>query len=674
MSFMNKTEAQARILKLRQEIDFYREQYHVYDREVISPAALDSLKHELYTLEQQYPELITPNSPTQRVAGRALEKFAKVEHQSRMLSLEDVFSWEEIQDWEGRMKRILPNQKFDYYCELKMDGLAISLIYEYGVLKQAATRGDGFVGEDVTQNIKTIEAIPLSISDPSPRVEVRGEAFIDKKTFARLNRERAAEGLEAFANPRNLAAGSIRQLDSNLVAARGLSFMAYGLFTDLGQKTHQEEHQILQKLGFRTGKHDEHCSSIEAVWKFCEKWKGAKRENLPYEIDGVVIMTNNLSLYEKLGVVGKTPRYAVAYKFPAVEKTTIVKEIVLQLGRTGALTPVAILEPVEVAGSTISRATLHNFEEIKRLDLRLGDTVIIQKAGDVIPKIVQVLTNLRSGKEKIFKMPSHCPNCESELSQKPGEVLLYCLNKKCFSKQRRALLHFIKTVEIDGIGEKNLDVFVENNLLDSIDDLYQLAVGDLLTLPGFAEKKAQNIIDNLRNKKQLNAVKFLAALNIRHVGIETARDLLEQWRDQLTWPLSPLDFWKFISALKSEDFLSINGIGENTVASLLEYFADDHQEKLWRKLSDLGVRLVVDKQMIKEKIAGKTFVVTGTLEKWQREEVKDLIVSFGGKVSSSVSAKVDYLLAGEEAGQKRLQAEKLGVKIITEGEFLQMIK
>lgn len=671
---MNKAEAQKRILKLRQEIDFYREQYHVYDREDISPAALDSLKHELYTLEQEYPDLITPNSPTQRVAGRALEKFPKVEHQSRMLSLEDVFSLEEIEDWEGRMKRILPNQKFDFYCELKMDGLAISLIYEYGVLKQAATRGDGFVGEDVTQNIKTIEAIPLSIPDPSPRVEVRGEAFIDKKTFTRLNRERDAEGLEAFANPRNLAAGSIRQLDSNLVAARGLSFMAYGLFTDLGQKTHQEEHQIMQKMGFRIGKHDEYCQNIEEVWAFCEKWKGAKRENLPYEIDGVVIMSNNLSLYEKLGVVGKTPRYAVAYKFPAQEKTTVVKEIVLQLGRTGALTPVAILEPVEVAGSTIGRATLHNFEEIKRLDLRVGDTVIIQKAGDVIPKIVQVLPNLRQGTEKVFKMPKVCPNCHQDLERKEGETLVYCTNKNCFSKQRRALLHFIKTVEIDGIGEKNLDVFVENNLLDSIDDLYQMEVGDLLTLPGFAAKKAQNIISNLEAKKNLNAVKFLAGLNIRHVGVETARDLLDAWRGKLSWPLNPADFWDFIVALAPEEFLAINGVGENTVAGLLEYFQDQNNRALWQKLGDLGVRLLMDKVKVNAKIAGKTFVVTGTLEKWEREEVKDLIVSLGGKVSSSVSAKIDYVLAGEAAGQKRLQAEKLGVKILTEEEFLQMIK
>lgn len=671
---MNKVEAQKRILKLRKEIDFYREQYHVYDREDISPAALDSLKHELYLLEQEYPDLITPDSPTQRVAGRALEKFAKVEHQSRMLSLEDVFSFEEIKDWERRMKRILPAQNFDFYCELKMDGLAISLIYEYGVLKQAATRGDGFVGEDVTQNIKMIEAIPLSIPDSSPRVEVRGEAFIDKKNFARINRERAAEGLELFANPRNLAAGSIRQLDSNLVAARGLSFMAYGLFTDLGQKTHQEEHQLMKKFGFKTGKYDEYCKNIEAVWDFCEKWKGAKRDNLPYEIDGVVIMVNDLSVYEKLGVVGKTPRYAVAYKFPAVEKTTIVKEIILQLGRTGALTPVAILEPVEVAGSTIGRATLHNFEEIKRLDLRVGDTVIIQKAGDVIPKIVKVLPNLRQGTEKIFKMPKTCPNCHQALEQKEGETLVYCANKNCFSKQRRALLHFIKTVEIDGIGEKNLDLFLENNLIDSIDDLYQLEYGDLLTLPGFAEKKAKKILENVNAKRNLNVVKFLAGLNIRHVGLETARDLLGAWQSKLSWPLSPLDFWNFIVQLKPENFLEINGIGENTVDSLLEYFADENNRALWAKLSDLGVRLLLDKVKANENIAGKTFVVTGTLENWERKEVKDLIVSLGGKVSSSVSKNIDYVLVGEAAGQKRLQAEILGVKIITEQEFLKMIQ
>ncbi len=670
---MDYEEAKARILKLKKLINYYRTQYHVYDREEISPEALDSLKHELFLLEQKYPELITADSPTQRVGGRVLDKFDKAKHPSRMLSLEDVFTFAEIQEWRDRLAKIVPNKKLDFYAELKMDGLAISLLYKNGVLVRGATRGDGFVGEDVTNNVLTIQSIPLKIKTDKDLVEVRGEIYINKKQFLEINKKREKSGKELFANPRNLAAGSIRQLDSKIVAKRKLSFMAYSLMTDLGQKTHKEEHEKLQELGFKIGKYNEYCKDIKSLWEFCQKWQGAKRDSLPYEIDGVVIMINDLSLYEKLGVVGKAPRYAVAYKFPAEEKTTVVKDVKLQIGRTGALTPVAILEPVFLAGSTISRATLHNFDEIERLGLKIGDTVIIQKAGDVIPKIVKVLPELRTGDEQEIEIPSQCPFCDGPIEKNTSNAIAYCINDDCFSKQREKLIHFAQHLDIDGLGEKNIDLLLENNLITNPADIYNLKVGDLLELPRFGEKKAVNLVDAVANRKIIRIDKFLQSLGIRYVGAETSILIIKALSQDLDDEIQVLDLWALLYEKTLDDWLEIEGIGKVTAQSLVDYFKNEDNFQIWQELDEVGLSLRnIDSQQ-DQPLLNKTFVLTGSLSK-PRKEIKDQILNLGGKVSSSVSKRTDYLLYGEKAGSKKLQAQKLGVKMITEADFKKLIK
>jgi len=666
--------AKERIAKLKKQITYYREAFHVYNREEISQEALDSLKHELYKLEEEYPELITADSPTQRVAGLALDKFKKIKHPSRMLSLEDVFDFEEIQAWKNKIQKLVPTAKLDYYCELKMDGLALSLIYKNGILETASTRGDGFIGEDVTNNVKTIESIPLKIENLAEIIEVRGEVYLSKKQFKKLNEKQELKGEKSFANPRNLAAGSLRQLDPKIAASRGLEFMAYSLITDLGQKTHEEEHLLMQKLGFKIGPANKYCANLKELWQFCEDWHGKKRDNLEYEIDGVVIVVNNQSLHERLGVVGKAPRYSIAYKFPAEEKTTIVKDIQLQIGRTGALTPVAILEPVFLAGSTISRATLHNFDEIERLGLKIGDTVIIQKAGDVIPKIVKVLVELRTGKEKNIKIPVECPFCDGAVSYENNGIILYCKNPNCFSKQRENLIHFVQVLDIDGLGEANIDLFLENSLIATTADIYRLKVGDLLELPRFGIKKAEKIIKSIASKKEIDLVKFINSLGIRYVGAETSVLISRAYLENLTFPLKVNDLWNLWEKLKLDDWLSLDGIGEKTAESLYYYFQDEDNHKLWEDFTELGIILKSKQVNQDQKLLNQSFVITGSLEKLSRKEIKDLIMKFGGKVSSSVSKNTDYLVYGEKAGSKKLQAEELGVKMITEAEFMDLIK
>lgn len=665
--------AKERIVKLRESINHHRELYHVYDKEEISPEALDSLKHELFLLEEKYPDLITPDSPTQRVAGKALDKFNKVKHPSRMLSLEDVFDLGEITEWRDRIQKLAPGKELDFYAELKMDGLAVSLIYENGILARAATRGDGFIGEDITNNVKTIESIPLKIKTDQALVEIRGEIYITKKQFQKINKEQEKQGEATFANPRNLAAGSIRQLDPSITGKRQLSFMAYAMPSDLGQKTHEEEHQIMQDFGFRIGQQNQYCKNLEELWAFCADWGGAKRNSLPFEIDGVVIMVNDLALYKNLGVVGKAPRYAVAYKFPAEEKTTVVNDIKLQIGRTGALTPVAILEPVFLAGSTISRATLHNFDEIERLGLKIGDTVIIQKAGDVIPKIVKVLPELRSGAEKDFVLPADCPFCDGPIAQEPGGTIVYCKNPNCFSKQREGLIHFAQVLDIEGLGEKNIDLFLENNLVATAADFYKLKLGDLLELPRFGQKKAENLLDSIAHKKRLVLHKFLTALGIRYVGAETAvlikKTLAADWPEEI----SVMDLWNNLAALSVGGWENIDGIGVKTSQSLYEYFKDEDNLILWQDLAKEEIALLAKTGSEAQLLENKVFVLTGSLSR-ARDEFKEIIRRLGGKISSAVSKKTDYLLYGAEAGSKKLQAEKLGVTMITEEEFEKLIK
>lgn len=549
---MDTHHAKERIEKLKKEINHYRYLCHVLNKQEISDAALDSLKHELTLLERQFPQFITPDSPTQRVGGKPLDKFEKYTHSQPMLSLNDVFSGEELQDWEQRILKLLPPRAvLDYYAEVKMDGLAIALVYENGLFKVGATRGDGKIGENVTENLKTVEDIPLrlmvmehvyekkfaSILSRAQMkklryvvergiVEIRGEVYMTKVVFEGLNREQEKKKLSLFANPRNAAVGSIRQLDPKITASRKLEFCVYDAVTELGQTTHEESHAIASVLGFRANYYNIHCKNIEEAIAF-HKEMGKVKTAFPYEFDGVVVNVNNIDTFKRLGIVGKAPRGAIAFKYPGEEATTVVQDIIVQVGRTGALTPLAILKPVRVAGSTVSRATLHNMDEIKRLSVKIGDTVIIQKAGDVIPDIVRALPNLRTGKEKEFIMPRQCPACGGKVVRRKGEVAYYCSNKNCLAIQKEKLYHFVskKAFDIRGMGAKIIDRFMDQGFIKNAADIFTLQQGDIEGLFRFGEKSAENLVNAIQKSKKISLDRFLYALGIRHVGEETARDM-----------------------------------------------------------------------------------------------------------------------------------------------------
>lgn len=665
---MTKAEAKNRVAKLREQIDHYRYQYHVLDRSEISDAALDSLKHELQKLETEYPDLLAPDSPTQRVGGEPLAKFQKAPHSVPMLSLNDVFSSDEVQDWAARNAKLVAGVT-EYFAELKVDGLALSLTYRNGLLVRAATRGDGRIGEMVTENAKTIEAIPLRLRTARralpAEIEIRGEAYMPKKVFDQLNAALHKRGEQPFANPRNAAAGAIRQLDPKMTASRKLSFLAYDIVTDLGVRTHEAVHALLAELGFQSGLHNRRCSTLADVERYhvdIEKL----RPKLPYWIDGNVVSINDLATYRHLGVIGKTPRGAIAYKYPAEQATTIVEDIQVQVGRTGALTPVAHLRPVLVAGSTVSRATLHNLDEIRRLNVRIGDTVILEKAGDVIPDVVQVLPKFRSGKEKIFHMPKRCPACNSKVVHPEGEVAYYCTNKHCFAQRMEELQHFVSkhAMDIDGLGPKILELLWTADLIRNPADLFTLEVKDLEPLERFAEKSAANLVASIQQKRKgVELWRFINALGIRHVGEQTSHDLAEEFRsvDRLR-------------DAKKEEYVAVRDVGETVAESLVHYFADSENRKNLRALCKLvtpvryqGVRLAA------KALQGKTVVVTGTLERFSREEAKEAIRRAGGRWSSSVSAKTNYVVVGADPGSKAEKAKKLGVRILSEAEFWQMV-
>lgn len=672
---MNKQEAKVRIEKLKREIDHHRYLYHVFDKQEISDAALDSLKHELDQLEKQFPELITPDSPTQRVGGQPLGEFKKVTHRAPMLSLTDAFSFEELRDWYDRnAKLVLDSGALDYYSEIKMDGLAVTLIYRNGIFTQGATRGDGKVGEDITQNLRTIEAIPLRVEiDKLPKavqasaangLEIRGEVFMTKKVLEHLNKEQEKRKLPPFANPRNAAAGSVRQLDPKITVSRKLSFMAYDLITDLGQNTHQQAHEILKRLGFRAGEYNEYCRDIQAIEAYHEKI-GKIRAAMPYWTDGIVVNVNTIALFKRLGVVGKAPRGSLAYKYPAEQATTVVEDIQVQVGRTGALTPVAHLRPVKVAGSTVSRATLHNMDEIERLDVRIGDTVILQKAGDVIPDIVKSLPNLRTGKERKFKMPETCPVCDSRVIRHEGEVAYYCSNKKCYAQQHENLRHFVsKTAfDIDGLGPKILESLAAADLVKDPADLFDLNESDLQPLERFAEKSAANLVGAIQKAKNVSLARFIYALGIRHVGEETAIDLAQKF--------STLE--KVINA-SFEEINTIHDVGDVVAKSAYEFFQDVHNKALIKKLLHHGVHIQSEKKVsTKTALTGKKIVVTGTLDSLSRDEAKARIRAVGGDWVASVSKNTDYVVVGSEPGSKADKAKKLGVKIISEKEFFRLL-
>jgi len=684
---MKKEEAKKRIEKLRELINHHRYLYHVLDKDEISESVLDSLKKELFDLEMQFPGLVTADSPTQRIGGKPLDIFQKVERQKMMYSFNDAFSNEDMYNWETRNKKLLSKDDLiEYYCEPKLDGLAIELIYKQGILNTGATRGDGRVGENVTQNIKTIEAIPLKLRSKEEIIKdlekeklydvikdikkkgldditVRGEAIITKKEFIKTNKERERQGLPLYANPRNLAAGSIRQLDSKITAERNLDSDVYSLVSDLGQRTHEEEHKILKVLGFKNNnKYNRLCKSMDEVFDFYGYWH-KNREKLPYEIDGLVVSINSNQVFQKLGVVGKAPRGAIALKFPLKQATTIVEDIKVQVGRTGAMTPVAILKPVEINGVTVSRATLHNEKEIERLGLKTGDTVAVGRAGDVIPEVIKVFPELRTGKEKKFKMPEKCPACETRLVKPEKEVVWRCPNPKCFSRKIRWFGHFVSrgAFNIEGLGPKIIEKFVEEGLLSDPSDLFDLKEGDILPLERFADKSAKKIVDSIQKRKEVPFARFIYALGIRNVGIKTSTDLSKKFKS----------IEDLIHA-SSEDLENISDVGPVVAKSITEWFRDKDNVRFINKLKERGVKYFIEKTG--NRLNGKKFVITGTLEKMSRELAKERVIVLGGDVSDAISKNIDYLVLGENPGSKYEKAKKLNVKIIKEEEFLKMVR
>lgn len=664
---MNQREAKTRIEKLRKEIDHYRYVYHVLDRQEISDAALDSLKDELYRLEQQFPELITPDSPTQRVAGEPLEGFQKYTHPTRMLSLNDAFSEEDLQEWVERLKRLDPHAKLSFYAEPKIDGLAMSLLYEDGLFHVGATRGNGVVGEDVTANIRTINSVPLRLHNipqlkKSRRIEIRGEVYITKKVFDSINREREKSGEPLFMNPRNTAAGSIRQLDPKLTASRDLRFIAYAIPTDLGQKTHHEEHALLKEMGFYTDPDARECATAKDVMDFYNAVQ-KRREKLPCQIDGVVVNVDSNRLFERFGVVGKAPRGAIAMKFPAEQATTVVEDIQVQIGRTGALTPVAHLRPVRVAGTTVKRATLHNMDEIQRLGLKIGDTVIIEKAGDIIPDVVQVLPKLRTGGEKTFRMPRVCPVCGARVERKDSEVAYYCTNRDCFGQQREGLYHFVskKGLDIDGLGPKLIDQLFENDLIKNAADLFRITEDDLKPLERFAETSARNLVEAIHAARNVTLERLIFSLGIRHVGEQTAVVLADHFGS----------FEKFQHVMLKE-LEDLPDIGPVMAESIVEYFGRASTKQLLQQL--LPHLHIQNPKKKSSKLTGMTFLFTGTLESMTRDDAKQRVRAQGGKVVASVTKELHYLVVGSEAGSKLEKAKKLGVQILTEEQFLKMVQ
>jgi DNA ligase (NAD+) len=794
---MEKNEVKNRIDKLRVEIDRHRYLYHVLDHPQMTDEVYDSLMDELRKLEEEYPEFASDTSPSQRIGGEVLDKFRKVRHQVRQWSFDDVFGYEELQKWDEKVKRMWEKeqslqhviasgakqsqdlsgeiassktprndenfsklQAINYCCELKIDGLKIILTYENGKFIRGATRGDGVVGEDVTHNLRTIDSIPLKLNAPVNCIVV-GEAWLSKSDLDRLNKERKAQDELEFANTRNAAAGSIRQLDSKIAAKRNLDSFIYDIdhieipnnlqqktftYTDrkgkkqefqLSEpKTQTEELELLEKLGFKVNEHWKYCADTQAMEQYytdAQEWRGEE----DYEIDGIALKINSRSIQETLGYTGKSPRWGIAYKFPAEKATTVVEDIQVQVGRTGALTPVAHLRPVRVAGSTVSRATLHNEDEITRLDIRIGDTVVIQKAGDVIPDVVEVITNLRDGKEKEFSMPRKCPFCGSDVKReiigsrshnksdviaseakqsqdrnseitssktsRNDEVLNesaahYCTNEKCFAVEEERIIHFVskKGFNIDGLGEKIVEQLIQEGLISNIADIFELEKGDLEPLERFAEKSADNLIEAIEKSKKVSFEKFLFALGIRYVGEETSLLIAKAISKEIRNPKSEIrnksqilssniktitqiknikDVVGVFSGITQEQWESIEGIGPKAAESLVEWFGSKENQKLLARMHDLGLHLTINNQQpTTNDLQDHTFVLTGTLTRFTRDEAKDMIRRAGGKVSSSVSQKTDFVVAGKDPGSKYEKAKKLKVKIIDEEEFLKLIK
>ncbi|MDO8585021.1 MAG: NAD-dependent DNA ligase LigA [bacterium] len=693
---MDKAAAKARIEQLKKVIHHHRYLYHVLDKQEISDEALDALKKELFDLETQFPEFVTADSPTQRVGGRPLKEFKKLRHEKPMLSFNDAFSEADMREWLTRLENYLGHKVSEndrtFYCELKIDGLAIELEYVDGVFVRGGTRGDGLVGEDVTQNIRTVEAIPLRLEgNPPKRLVVRGEVFLTKKEFARINKEQAASGEKIYANPRNFAAGSIRQLDPKVMAARKLDSFQYDIVSSYplsyveGFKTHEEEHAALKSFGFKTNPDNKRAGTLRDVFAIRNYWE-KHRDGLLYEIDGIVVIVNDNKTFEDGAVIGKAPRAAMAYKFSPREATTVVERVIINVGRTGALTPVAEMRPVNVGGVTITHATLHNMDEIERLGLKIGDTVIVSRAGDVIPQVTKVLKEMRTGKEKAFTMPLICPVDGSKVIR--DGVAHRCSNPYCGARLREGLYHFVSqnAFNIEGVGPKVIDRFLDEGLITDAADLFTLQKGDVEALERFGEKSAENIIEELQLRKKISLDRLIYSLGILHVGEETARALAQFIMNKLFPERVPIAIGtsrratisgvlRFFLSLSLDQLQEVPDIGPKVAQSIYGWFHEPRNVKFVEKLAKAGVVIEHRTSVIgQQKFSGKTFVLTGTLQTMSREQAKEKIRAAGGDVNESVSKHTSYVVVGAEPGSKFAQAKKLGVPTLDEKGFLGMIK
>lgn len=701
---MDREQAARRIEELRREINYHNYRYYVLDQPVISDAEYDRLMQELINLESQYPELITPDSPTQRVGAPPAEAFESYTHRQPMLSLSNAFSYEELVAFDQRIKRMLGmpyEANIEYVAELKIDGLAVSLTYENGRFVRGATRGDGFTGEDVTANLKTIKSIPLVMFNPEATnqsddtteqasaettlfpeisattnvttakkfkiptvVEVRGEVYMLHEEFRRINREREEAGEPAFANPRNAAAGSVRQLDPSVTARRNLDIFCYGIGYIEGVEfaTHWEVLQALKAWGFKVNPHTRLCPSLSSVNDFLNEW-AERRHTLGYDIDGVVVKVNSLEFQNRLGYVARSPRWAIAYKFPATQETTVVRDIIVQVGRTGALTPVAIMDPVEVGGVTVSRATLHNEDEIRRKDVRIGDTVVVQRAGEVIPEVVQVIKEKRTGKERPFVMPSKCPVCGGDVERPEGEAVARCVNLACPAQIKERIIHFASrtALNIEGFGPAHVDQLVDRGLIRDPADLYYLKKEDLLTLERMGEKLATKILEAIQKSKNTTLPRLLYGLGIRHVGEHVAQVLADHF--------GSLDA---IARASEEELSLVPEVGPVVAKSIVSFFRQESNRRIIEKLRQAGV-VPQPPRATGTQLAGKTFVFTGELKSMTRDQAEEAVRRLGGRATSSVSRNTDYVVAGPGAGSKLERAQQLGITIINEEEFLKMI-
>lgn len=656
---------QKEIKELTKIIEEHNYNYYVLDNPTITDYEYDMLLRKLKALEEEYPEYALLDSPTQRVGGKVLEGFEEVVHTVKMESLQDVFSKEELYAFDERVKSALKDEKYEYVTEMKIDGLSVSLEYRDGYFFRGSTRGDGLVGEDITENLKTVKSIPLKLKKPLPYLEVRGEVFMPKASFEELNKAREEKGEPLFANPRNAAAGSLRQLDSKITAQRKLDIFVFNVQRIEGEEIsyHSEALELLKNLGFKVSPRRSVFSSIESAFKEIEEI-GFLRDSLPFDIDGAVVKINSLRQREMLGSTTKVPKWAAAFKYPPEQKETVIEDIIFQVGRTGAVTPNAVLKPVRVAGSNINRATLHNSDYVMEKDIRVGDAVIIQKAGDIIPEVVRVLKEKRTGAEKPFKMPELCPACGEKIQRDEGEAVYRCINPNCPAQRIRSIIHFAsrEAMDIEGLGEAVVEQLCEEELIKDSSDLYILKKEQLCDLERFAEKSAGNLINAIEKSKENNADRLLFALGIKHIGAKTAKNLLESYGSI-----------ENLSKADKDSLTAVYDVGEKMADSILQYFSDDKNNAFISRLKDAGVNTVYKSSVTGNTFSGKVFVLTGTLSGMKRNEAKALIENQGGKVSGSVSKNTDYVVAGEEAGSKLSKANELGITVLSEEEFLKML-